>query len=123
VVKRLFTERHGEGKARVAESVDDGTREGLPTLASDRIDEDWFGHPTSEGGNTVGEQGPRARCSLGQQSVEGSSHVGAGDLRAASAEDRDSLHAGYGPSSSSGALCRPSGGATAREVANRNPVA
>lgn len=43
MMKRLFTERHGEGNARVAESLDDGTREGLLTLVSARIDEEWFG--------------------------------------------------------------------------------
>ena len=37
-MKKLFTERHGEGKARVAESIDDATREGLLTLVSARID-------------------------------------------------------------------------------------
>lgn len=43
MMKKLFTERHGEGKARVAESLDDTTREGLLTLVSARIDEEWFG--------------------------------------------------------------------------------
>jgi hypothetical protein len=43
MMKRLFTERHGEGKARVAESLDDGTREGLLTLVAARINEEWFG--------------------------------------------------------------------------------
>ena len=43
MMKKLFTDRHGEGKARVAESLDDTTREGLLTLVSARIDEEWFG--------------------------------------------------------------------------------
>ncbi len=43
MMKKLFTERHGEGKARVAEILDDATREGLLTLVSARIDEEWFG--------------------------------------------------------------------------------
>lgn len=43
MMKKLFTERHGEGKARVAESLDDATRDGLLTLVSARIDEEWFG--------------------------------------------------------------------------------
>ena len=42
-MKKLFTERHGAGKARVAETLDDATREGLLTLVSARIDEEWFG--------------------------------------------------------------------------------
>jgi hypothetical protein len=42
-MKKLFTERHGEGKARVAEILDYATREGLVTLVSARIHEDWFG--------------------------------------------------------------------------------
>jgi len=43
MMKKLFTERHGEGKPRVAEKLDDATREGLLTLVSARIDEEWFG--------------------------------------------------------------------------------
>jgi hypothetical protein len=43
MMKKLFTERHGEGKARVADILDDATREGLLTLVSARIDEEWFG--------------------------------------------------------------------------------
>jgi hypothetical protein len=43
MMKKLFTERHGEGKARIAEILDDATREGLLTLVSARIDEEWFG--------------------------------------------------------------------------------
>jgi AbiJ N-terminal domain 4 len=43
MMKKLFTERHGEGKARVADMLDDATREGLLTLVSARIDEEWFG--------------------------------------------------------------------------------
>jgi len=43
MMKKLFTERHGEGKARVAEMLDDATREGFLTLVSARIDEEWFG--------------------------------------------------------------------------------
>jgi hypothetical protein len=42
-MKKLFTERHGESKARVAESLDNATRAGLLTLVSARIDEEWFG--------------------------------------------------------------------------------
>ncbi|MBZ0089260.1 MAG: hypothetical protein K8H90_02665 [Thermoanaerobaculia bacterium] len=48
MMKRLFTERHGEGKARVAKSLDDGTREGLLTLVSARIDEKWCGRSFNE---------------------------------------------------------------------------
>jgi len=43
MMKKLFTERHGEGKPRVAETLDDATREGLLALVSARIDEEWFG--------------------------------------------------------------------------------
>jgi hypothetical protein len=42
-MKKLFTERHSEGKARVGETLDDATREGLLALVSARIDEEWFG--------------------------------------------------------------------------------
>ncbi len=51
-MKRLFTERHGEGKPRVADTPDDGTREGLLTLVSARLDEEWFGLSFNE--KTVG---------------------------------------------------------------------
>ncbi len=43
MMKKLFTERHGEGRPRVAEVLDDATREGLLTLVAARIDEEWFG--------------------------------------------------------------------------------
>ena len=42
-MKKLFTERHGETHPRVKELLDDATREGLLTLVSARIDEEWFG--------------------------------------------------------------------------------
>ena len=42
-MKKLFTERHGEAKPRVAEALDDATRDGLLTLVAARIDEEWFG--------------------------------------------------------------------------------
>ncbi|MEX2283672.1 MAG: hypothetical protein WEE89_14400 [Gemmatimonadota bacterium] len=43
MIRKLFTERHGEGKPRLAETLDEPTREGLLTLVSARIDEEWFG--------------------------------------------------------------------------------
>ena len=59
MMKRLFTERHGEGRARVAESLDDGTREGLLTLVSARIDEEWFGcHSTRSAVTVTRMRGP-----------------------------------------------------------------
>jgi hypothetical protein len=42
-MKKLFTERHGDSKPRVAERLDDATRNGLLTLVASRIDEEWFG--------------------------------------------------------------------------------
>lgn len=42
-MKKLFTERHGEMHPRVKEVLDDPTREGLLTLVSARINEEWFG--------------------------------------------------------------------------------
>ena len=42
-MKKLFTERYGETKPRVEEVLDDATREGLLTLVSARIDEEWLG--------------------------------------------------------------------------------
>src|SRR5438067_2317670 len=43
MTKKLFTERHGEGKPRLAEELDEATRQGLLTLVSAHIDEEWFG--------------------------------------------------------------------------------
>ncbi len=43
MMKKLFTERHGEAKPRVAEVLDEPTRKGLLALVAARIDEEWFG--------------------------------------------------------------------------------
>lgn len=42
-MKRLFTERHGAARPRIAEALDEATRNGLLALVSARIDEEWFG--------------------------------------------------------------------------------
>lgn len=42
-MKKLFTERHGETKPRVAEELNEAARSGLLTLVGARIDEEWFG--------------------------------------------------------------------------------
>lgn len=42
-MKKLFTERHGHALPRVAEVLDETTRNGLLTLITSRIDEEWFG--------------------------------------------------------------------------------
>ena len=42
-MKKLFTERHGEAEPRVSETLDEAARNGLLTLISARIDEEWFG--------------------------------------------------------------------------------
>lgn len=42
-MKRLFTERHGAIKPRVAETLDATTRDALLTLICARLDEEWFG--------------------------------------------------------------------------------
>ena len=42
-MKKLFTERHGQAKPRVSETLDETTRNGLLTLVTARIDEEWFG--------------------------------------------------------------------------------
>ncbi len=42
-MKRLFTERHGSTKPRVAEVLDEVTRNALLTLLRARMDEEWFG--------------------------------------------------------------------------------
>ncbi|QBQ96912.1 AbiJ-NTD4 domain-containing protein [Paraburkholderia pallida] len=42
-MKKLFTERQGIIKPRVAETLDDTTRSALLTLIRARIDEEWFG--------------------------------------------------------------------------------
>jgi hypothetical protein len=42
-MKKLFTERHGQVKPRVSETLDETTRNALVTLLAARIDEEWFG--------------------------------------------------------------------------------
>lgn len=42
-MKKLFTERHGQGRPRVAEVLDDTTRNALLALVAARIDDEWFG--------------------------------------------------------------------------------
>jgi hypothetical protein len=42
-MKKLFTERHGQAPPRIAEILDDTTRDALMTLVTARIDEEWFG--------------------------------------------------------------------------------
>lgn len=42
-MKKLFTDRHGRGKARTAETLDDTTRLGLIELVSTKIQLGWFG--------------------------------------------------------------------------------
>jgi hypothetical protein len=42
-MRKLFTERHGQAPPRVAEALDETTRNALLTLVLARIDEEWFG--------------------------------------------------------------------------------
>ena len=42
-MKKLFTDRHGQGKLRTAEALDDATRLGLIELVSAKIQQNWFG--------------------------------------------------------------------------------
>jgi hypothetical protein len=42
-MKKLFTERHGQTAPRVAEALDETTRNGCLAIVSARIDEEWFG--------------------------------------------------------------------------------
>ncbi len=42
-MRKLFTERHGQGKPRTSEAIDQPTRMGLLGLVSSLIDQDWFG--------------------------------------------------------------------------------
>lgn len=42
-MKKLFTERHGATKPRIAEALDDTTRNALLTRIRARMDEEWFG--------------------------------------------------------------------------------
>lgn len=42
-MKRLFTERDGQAAPRVAEALDENTRNGLLALISARVDSEWFG--------------------------------------------------------------------------------
>lgn len=55
-MKRLYTERHGQGKPRTAEALDANTRYGLIALVNARVDEEWFGlsfpSPCADDGHT-----------------------------------------------------------------------
>ena len=42
-MSKLYSERHGKAKLRVAEFLDEGTRHGLLSLVIDRVEEEWFG--------------------------------------------------------------------------------
>lgn len=42
-MRKLFTERQGQVSPRVAEALDEPTRNALLTLVSGRIDDEWFG--------------------------------------------------------------------------------
>jgi hypothetical protein len=42
-MRKLFTERHGQGKPRVAEVLGETTRNAFLALVSSRIDDEWFG--------------------------------------------------------------------------------
>lgn len=42
-MKKLFTERHGAARPRVAEALDATTRDALLNLVRARMDEEWFG--------------------------------------------------------------------------------
>jgi hypothetical protein len=42
-VRKLFTERHGQARPRIAEALDETASNALLTLISARIDEEWFG--------------------------------------------------------------------------------
>jgi hypothetical protein len=42
-MRKLFSERHGQGKPRTAEVLDEPTKTGLLGLVSSLIDQDWFG--------------------------------------------------------------------------------
>jgi hypothetical protein len=42
-MKSLFTDRHGQGKPRTADGLDDATRLGLLSLVSTKIEQGWFG--------------------------------------------------------------------------------
>jgi hypothetical protein len=42
-MKKLFTERHGAAKPRIAESLDDSAKAALLNLFEARVEEEWFG--------------------------------------------------------------------------------
>ncbi len=43
MAKRLFTERHGQGKPRTAELLDGASKTGLVAMVAALVDQDWFG--------------------------------------------------------------------------------
>lgn len=47
-MRRLFTDRHGQGKPRTAEVLDEATKFGLLELVSTKIGQEWFGEAFPE---------------------------------------------------------------------------
>jgi hypothetical protein len=72
-MKKLFTDRHGQGKPRTAEALDDTTRLGLLELVSTKIQQGWFGesfpHMCDDGYGNAGCDVERMRKMLGAYSV------------------------------------------------------
>jgi hypothetical protein len=72
-MKKLFTDRHGQGKARTAEALDDTTRLGLLELVSTKIQQGWFGesfpHMCDDGFGNAGCDVDSMRKMLGAYSV------------------------------------------------------
>ncbi len=47
-MRKLFTERQGQGLPRVKEELDNDARNALWSLLAARIDEEWFGYRFNE---------------------------------------------------------------------------
>jgi hypothetical protein len=72
-MKKLFTDRHGRGKPRTAEALDDTTRLGLLELVSTKIQQGWFGEAfpvmCDDGFGNAGCDADSMRKMLGAYSV------------------------------------------------------
>ncbi len=67
-MRKLFTERQGQVLPRVAEALDEPTRNALLTLVSGRIDDEWFGFsfpdPCGDGYTYAGTDRSRLRDTM-----------------------------------------------------------
>jgi hypothetical protein len=69
-MKKLFTERHGQAKPRVAEALNDSAREALVGLWKSRINEEWFGESFPQDCPNCGKNAGYLKSALQDKTAE-----------------------------------------------------